>query len=114
ERAVGDDALALLGGMHRHVEGPVADLCPVRVFALPGAVGVAGELDVFAVPLLERLLQMTAPAGTLDLGGLRFVDHHGLAAVAAHLDRHPGMRIARLSPVARRLAALTGITLPGG
>lgn len=63
---------------------------PFHLFSDSGHVVLTGEIDFFSAPDLDRLLELTCESGeqvSLDLGTLDFIDHHGLARLAAHTQR---------------------------
>jgi anti-anti-sigma factor len=88
----------------------------------PPSVKLVGDLDVtVAGCLLHWACAFAArpvPAVRVDLSGLKFADVAGLRALAeaCGLLRRSGcdIDIIRPSESVRRLAALTGITLPAG
>src|SRR5205814_10287727 len=76
-----------------------------------------GELDRFAVPLLEGMMEAAddrADRLVLDLAGLTFMDCHGARAIAqAVLRAGPAcpVIVRSLSPAARRTFRLLGLEL---
>jgi anti-anti-sigma factor len=77
-----------------------------------------GELDRFAVPLLEGMVDVVddqAERLVLDLAGLTFMDCHGARAIAQAGLRAGAPRpaiVRSLSPAARRMFDLLGLELP--
>ena len=84
---------------------------PFRLFAEHGRLVLEGSVDAFAADRLARLLPLAAaarPGAVLDLGRLRFVDHHGVLA----LQRYRGDLEVRHAPYAvARLCDLPGVEL---
>lgn len=102
-----DEVLCLHPLTHVASEQP-----PFRLFGHGRDLVLAGEVDLFAAPRLDRVLASARArcAGALDLSRLRFIDHHGLVALARHgsaLSRDGGpLTIRGASPALRRAWAL--------
>lgn len=89
---------------------------PFRVFGKDGDLALAGEVDFFSAEDLDRVLELACQPGepvSIDLGGLAFVDHHGLEVLASHRDRLAagGCTIERVPPIVKRLADLLEVEL---
>jgi len=73
---------------------------------------LAGEVDLFSTPDLDRLLEMACEDGegvSLDLAELDFIDHHGLERLVAHTERlaaTAGCSVPNKPPVVDRLCDL--------
>ena len=79
-RALPAGVIGDLCAVHPVAHGPVA---PFRLFAAPGALVVAGQVDYFSAGALQRALEAAADDGVaLDLEPLGFADHHGMRALA--------------------------------
>jgi hypothetical protein len=84
------DALAETACIHPFAEGV---LTPFHLHAGEAAdLALHGEIDGFAVPLLERVLDsvpLVDPAGGLviDAAGLVFIEHRSLLALERHAER---------------------------
>jgi ABC-type transporter Mla MlaB component len=83
---------------------------PFRVAYLDGdTLALEGEVDTFSADALARLLRLTSdptnPPVELDAGRLRFIDHHGLMALADG-TRERALTVRNLSAVARELCEL--------
>ncbi|HEU4658102.1 MAG TPA: MEDS domain-containing protein [Capillimicrobium sp.] len=75
-----DDVLCVHPLVHRDGEQP-----PFRLFADGAGIALHGEVDVFAAAGLERVLAASTVGGAaLDVSRLRFIDHHGVIALARH------------------------------
>jgi len=90
---------------------------PFHLFSDSGNVVLAGEVDTFSAPDFDRLLELACDGGeqvSLDLGELDFIDHHGLARLAAHTQRlatHGGCAVHNPPPVVDRLCELLDLKL---
>jgi anti-anti-sigma regulatory factor len=80
-------------------------------------VALEGEVDYFSAADLGRLLDITLRDDgevVLDLGGLGFVDHHGVMALAERAgrlgDRH-GIRFQNVPHPVVRLSEVIGVAL---
>lgn len=109
---------------------PVPGFVNIDVVATDGPpcrVSVSGELDIADASALESLLSRRAEeAGAqgveLDLGGVGFIDSHGVRALAraSRATQEAGSRltVARVSPPVRRMMELAGMLealgIPGG
>jgi hypothetical protein len=82
-RKLPDRLMADLASVHPVSHGS-AGAPAFRVFARPDALALEGEVDYFSAADLGRLLDITLrdDGEVLDLGGLGFVDHHGVMALA--------------------------------
>lgn len=83
-RQLPDEIVADLACVHRSSNGPPS-IAPFRLFAGREGLCLAGEVDAFCADDLKRLLLATAPPEgefVLELDELRFIDHHGLMAIA--------------------------------
>lgn len=68
----------------------LAEAAPFHLFGEAGGLVLSGEIDRFSTPALMRALTLAQAAGeptSLDLGALRFIDHHAFEALAAHTRR---------------------------
>jgi anti-anti-sigma regulatory factor len=89
---------------HRGGEQP-----PFQLFAEGEHLAMQGEVDVFATELLDRLLEHARcdDASVIDVARLRFIDHHGVLALARHgeaVARDGGVLTLRgASPAVRRV-----------
>jgi anti-anti-sigma regulatory factor len=93
-----------------------ADLRPFRVYANENGLVLEGEVDVFNIDALDRILDLVIDGdGTLDLDRLRFADHHALLALArrrrALEERGSRLRMKGASPVVRRLSQVLSMDL---
>ncbi|MGH2963160.1 MAG: MEDS domain-containing protein [Solirubrobacterales bacterium] len=83
-RRLPDSLLSDLAAVHPASHAP-ARMAPFRFFSRePDTLALEGEVDYFSADDLVRLLEMAPDAGgevSLDLGGLGFVDHHGVMAL---------------------------------
>lgn len=90
---------------------------PFHLFSDSGNVVLAGEVDFFSAPDFDRLLGLACDGGeqvSLDLAELDFIDHHGLARLAAHTQRlatHGGCAVHNPPPVVNRLCELLELKL---
>lgn len=90
---------------------------PFHLFSDSGSVVLAGEVDFFSAPDLDRLLDLACEGGdqiSLDLSELDFIDHRGLAMLAAHTQRlatHGGCAVHNPPPVVDRLCELLELKL---
>ena len=87
-----------------------------RIFARPDALALEGEVDYFSAADLGRLLDITLRDNgeVLDLGGLGFVDHHGVMALAERarrMDDGDGLRFQNVPHPAVRLSEVMGVAL---
>jgi anti-anti-sigma regulatory factor len=115
-RELPDRLLADLASVHPVSHGS-AGAPAFRVFARPGALVLEGEVDYFSAADLGRLLDITLRDDgevVLDLGGLGFVDHHGVMALAERAgrlgDRH-GIRFQNVPHPVVRLSEVMGVVL---
>ncbi len=93
-----------------------ADLPPFRVYANEDGLVLEGEVDVFTIEALDRLLDLVMDGdGALNLDRLRFADHHALLALArrrrALEERGARLRMKGSSPVVRRLSQVLSMDL---
>ena len=108
------EALAETASIHPLTEGVSS---PFRLHATVGAdSALDGEIDAFAVPLLERVLGSVRDGDTsrkvvIDATGLGFVDHHGLLALERHADRFglTGVVLRHASSTVGHLVELLGL-----
>jgi anti-anti-sigma regulatory factor len=115
-RELPDRLLADLASVHPLSHGSVG--APAfRVFARPDAVALEGEVDYFSAADLGRLLDITLRDDgevVIDLGGLGFVDHHGVMALAERArplgDRH-GLSFQNVPHPVARLSEVMGVAL---
>lgn len=90
---------------------------PFHLFSDSGDVVLTGEVDFFSAQDLDRLLELTCEGGdrvSLNLGELDFIDHHGLARLAAHTQRlaaEGGCAVHNPPPVVDRLCELLELKL---
>lgn len=90
---------------------------PFHLFSDSGSMVLAGEIDFFSAPDLDRLLELTCEGSdqvSLDLGELDFIDHHGLAKLAAHTQRlaaEGACEVHNPPPVVDRLCELLELKL---
>lgn len=90
---------------------------PFHLFSDSGNTVLTGEIDFFSAPDLDRLLELTCEGGeqvSLDLGTLDFIDHHGLARLAAHTQRlatQGGCAVHNPPPLVDRLCELLELKL---
>ena len=108
-RELPDRLLADLASVHP-VSHDSAGAPAFRVFARPDAVALEGEVDYFSASDLGRLLDITLDDDDevmLDLGGLGFVDHHGVMALAT---RH-GLSFQNVPHPVARLSEVMGVAL---
>jgi anti-anti-sigma regulatory factor len=115
--ALPDELLGDLAAVHPASCHEDAQLAPFHVFADPEGVVLEGEVDMFSAGSLERLLEVAwdeeAP-DRLDLGALDFIDHHGLFALVAHIERRrPGREasVRDVPPTVERLCELLEVKL---
>ena len=115
-RELPDHLLADLASVHPVSHGS-AGAPAFRVFALPDALALAGEVDYFSAADLGRLLDITLRDDgemVLDLGGLGFVDHHGVMALAERArplgERH-GLTFQNVPHPVARLSEVMGVAL---
>ncbi|HEX8648298.1 MAG TPA: MEDS domain-containing protein [Thermoleophilaceae bacterium] len=83
-RLLPDAILRDLACVHRSSNAAPA-MAPFRLFAGREGLSLAGEVDSFSAEHLRRLLAATLPAEgelVLELDELRFIDHHGVMAIA--------------------------------
>ncbi|MGH2687966.1 MAG: STAS domain-containing protein, partial [Actinomycetota bacterium] len=117
-RRVEDRGVTDVASLHPLVRAP-AGLVPFRLWSSGTGLVLEGEVDYFSAGDLRRMLRLAAPVAgdvRLDLGGLGFVDHHGLRALADHartLER-AGSRLVPVGapPVVDRLCGLLRIQFP--
>lgn len=84
ERVLGD-----LAAIHP-TANPIAERAPFHLFGEAGGLVLSGEVDRFSTPALARALARAHTPGeptSLNLEPLRFIDHHGFEALAAHTRR---------------------------
>lgn len=90
---------------------------PFHLFSDSGNLVLAGEVDFFSAPDFDRLLELACggdEAVSLDLAELDFIDHHGLARLAAHTQRlatKGGCAVHNSPPVVDRLCELLELKL---
>jgi len=90
---------------------------PFHLFSDSGNVALSGEVDFFSAPDFGRLLELACEGGaevSLDLTELDFIDHHGLARLAAHTQRLSaagGCAVHNPPPVVDRLCDLLELKL---
>ena len=95
----------------------IAEAAPFHLFGEGGGLVLSGEIDRFSTPALSRALFHSHTPGEptrLDLGSLRFIDHHGFEALAAHTSRlaiNGGCSIHNQPPIIDRLSELLGMKL---
>jgi anti-anti-sigma factor len=114
-RRLGWEGLEDIACVHPLVRAPHAE----RVFRLFGngdKLALAGEVDTFNAPTLERALANTQSA-TIDLGALDFIDHAGLLVLTRHrrqvLSAGGELEFVAIPPLARRTLELLGDSLDG-
>src|SRR5690349_9557149 len=84
--------------------------------AVDGAptIRVAGELDFSNVAALKTAVTSATAAKperlVFELGGLRFIDSAGVAALVEAVELVPHVALSRPSPPVRRVVELTGLT----
>jgi anti-anti-sigma regulatory factor len=93
-----------------------ADLPPFRVYANEDGLILEGEVDVFTIDALDRILDLVMDGdGALNLDRLKFADHHALLALArrrrALAERGARLRMKGASPVVRRLGQVLSMDL---
>jgi anti-sigma B factor antagonist len=88
-----------------------------RFLESAATVVISGELDICAVPSLERALREVLDQGAdklvLDLAGVTFIDCASVRALAAASHALPGSRralIRRPSPMVERVLRVTGMS----
>jgi ABC-type transporter Mla MlaB component len=84
ERVLGD-----LAAIHPTANA-VAEAAPFHLFGEAGRLVLSGEIDRFSTPALSRAMSHARTPGEptdLDLGSLKFIDHHGFETLAAHTRR---------------------------
>jgi ABC-type transporter Mla MlaB component len=95
----------------------IAERAPFHLFGEAGGLVLSGEVDRFSTPALARALAHAHIPGeptSLDLGPLRFIDHHGFEALAAHTRRlaaNGGCSIHSRPHIVNRLGELLGMGL---
>jgi anti-anti-sigma regulatory factor len=63
---------------------------PFRLHGEDGDLALAGEVDLISAEDLDRVMELACHPGdriALDIGGLTFIDHHGLEVIATHIQR---------------------------
>ena len=112
--ALGGDTVARLACLHPGGTDPT----PFRLYACPpahGSAALTGELDfaghdLFPEALESAHVQPLDGALVFDAGGLTFVDHHAVLALADHARRRRLPAVLREAPpAAARLVGLLGI-----
>lgn len=90
---------------------------PFHLFSDSGNMVLAGEVDFFSTPDLDRLLGLACEGGesvSLDLGELDFIDHRALETLAAHARRLAaagGCSVRNKPPIVDRLCDLLDLQL---
>jgi ABC-type transporter Mla MlaB component len=87
--ALPTDVLGDLAALHP-TANTIAEIAPFHLFGEAGRLVLSGEIDRFSTDALLRALDYAHLPGVptaLDLAPLRFVDHYGLEALAAHARR---------------------------
>ena len=110
------EAMAALGCAHPVADSRMHPMAPFRIYALPDAVALAGEVDALSAGRLSDLLELTIPDSegevVLDLEGLDFIDHSGVHVVAQYgrrmRERGARMTLRGESVMFRRLSDLLG------
>jgi ABC-type transporter Mla MlaB component len=115
-REVPERMLADLACVHPASHSP-AGMVPFRVFSRPDGLVLEGEVDYFSAADLGRVLDITLQDDgevLLDLGGLGFVDHHGVMALAERargMQERDGLRFQNVPHPVMRLTEVMGVTL---
>jgi anti-anti-sigma regulatory factor len=115
-REVPERMLADLACVHPMSHSP-AGMVPFRVFSRPDALVLEGEVDYFSAADLRRVLDITLQddgEAVLDLGGLGFVDHHGVMALAERsgaLGDGRGVSFQNVPHPVARLSEVMGVAL---
>ena len=73
-----------------------------------GILAVHGELDLFAVPVLEAVLADLDGADEIDLSGVTFFDSSALRSFLAVRRRNPKLRVVNASEAVLRVLEMTG------
>jgi anti-anti-sigma regulatory factor len=111
-RRLPDAILGDLACVHRSSNAPPVP-AQFRLFAGRDGLSLAGEVDSFSAPHLRRLLAAAVPAEgevVLELDELRFIDHHGLLAIADVAgDLRSAGRAVRVFGAPRSFDRLTGL-----
>jgi ABC-type transporter Mla MlaB component len=95
----------------------LAEAAPFHLFGEADGLALSGEIDRFSTPALIRALNLAHTAGeptSLDLEALRFIDHHGFEALAAHTRRlaaNGGCSVHNRPPIVDRLCGLLEMEL---
>jgi ABC-type transporter Mla MlaB component len=87
--ALPNDVLGDLAALHPAANA-IAEMAPFHLFGEAGRLVLSGEIDRFSTDALLRALdyaQLPGVTTSLDLAPLRFIDHHGLEALASHARR---------------------------
>lgn len=117
-RRLPDSLLSDLVAVHPTSHAPER-MAPFRFFTRePDTLALEGEVDYFSADDLVRLLDMAPDADgrsvSLDLGGLGFVDHHGVMALVRYARSFRAKGVLSFQnvphPVAR-LCELMGVAL---
>lgn len=116
--AVPPEGLAAIASAHPVVDRRLGELVPFRMFALPDAVALAGEVDAFSSNTLRHLLRSSddLPSGrVLDLDGLTFIEQTGVRALHEYAEgvrsRGDELTVRGGPAMLRRLAEILGVTL---
>jgi anti-anti-sigma factor len=102
--------------LHPLVHAP-ASVATFRLFNRDGVVALAGELDSFSAPALDRSLGRVPTERSLvvALDDVEFVDHRALAVIAQHTavrrSRGGSLVVAGASPTVRQVATDAGVDL---
>ncbi len=89
-RALSEEAMSAIACVHPVADQRLLELVPFRLYAQADALALAGEVDAFSTPMLDRLLHLVVPHTedvVLDLTELQFIDHHGVRMVHDHVRR---------------------------
>jgi ABC-type transporter Mla MlaB component len=117
-RRLSDSLLSDVVAVHPASHAPES-MAPFRFFTRgPDTLALEGEVDFFSADDLVRLLELAPDSDgrgvSLDLGGLGFVDHHGVMALVRYARRIRADRVVSFQnvphPVAR-LCDLMGVAL---
>jgi anti-anti-sigma regulatory factor len=116
--AVPPEGLAAIASAHPIVDRRLAELVPFRLFGLPDAVAIAGEVDAFSSNTLRHLLRSNddLPVGrVLDLDELTFIEQTGVRALHEYAEgvrsRGDELTVRGGPPILHRLADLLGVAL---
>lgn len=108
-RVVPAATVAQLTCVHRHA---VPEEAPFHVVGDAVGAALGGEVDAFTAPLLRGVLaDLGGEVTDLDLADVAFLDHHALAELIAHAERHGGLTVRHAPSPVRRLLEL--VELPG-